>query len=149
MVHVKNFRPTSIKICMKYILVNLRNARFIISIQGAPYQFIPIAGKEIKINRSTFQVENRRMLFAFQHNSSVIYIKMEDLLKLPRFREKVNAVLRFTEPPRNQTLTRHKQSNYSIDLVIDELEQLNIKRLIDQALDHRDEKAFRELLRLL
>jgi uncharacterized protein YpiB (UPF0302 family) len=38
---------------------------------------------------------------------------------------------------------------YDIDMVIEELEQLNIKRLIDYALDQGDRESFYKLLKML
>src|SRR5699024_12871165 len=102
--------------------------------------------KEIKINRKARKLTNSNLSFEHQNRGKHIYISMKQLMKLVDF-------LQFLNPNTNPFYVDgeaevHHDTNEN-EIIIDELDRLNIKRLIDKSLDERDEAAFYTLLKLL
>lgn len=147
MLAIKNLKPYRITCDEKYIYVTLAYRYFDILINQEVYRFIPIEEKDVKLDRYTRQIINRESRFAFQKDNKIVYVQMTDLMILPQFLHGLNKIIdQFFE--RKQQ--RKQQSHFNnIDLVIYELERKNIKRLIDQALDKRDEKTFLQLVKKL
>lgn len=120
---------------------------FSVLINDEVYQFIPMEAKEIRINRKTKKIENIGARFAFQKGKDIIYIAMTELISLPDFLLQLYAIV---ESYYSQGDADAKEDiDYNVSLLIDELEQMNVKRLIDQALDDRDKDAFNQLVKLL
>lgn len=146
MVTVKMLKPYYIKADTKYVRVILAYQYFSVLINQKVYQFIPVEAKEIRIDRSTQKVENIDAKFAFQKGKDVVYVSMSELISLPDFLYQLHAI---AEPYyQKETTSKNEQDNESA-IIISELEQLNIKRLIDKALDERDKDAFYSLSKLL
>ncbi|CDQ38978.1 MULTISPECIES: IDEAL domain-containing protein [Virgibacillus] len=144
--YAKSSRPNSIKFDQDYLYVNIRNIDFSFNYNGKTFTYVPSAGKEIIINQKTLALENARTLFAFGHRTETIYLNLSYLLHMPSFVKELNIIL----ANRDYAIkTAAYASNYTNDLIIDQLEQWNVKRLIDKALDNKDEHAFNELLKLL
>ncbi|HLR65644.1 IDEAL domain-containing protein [Virgibacillus alimentarius] len=143
MVSVKKFKPYYIKSDTDYVRLILGYRYFTIFINGEEYQFIPIRSKEIKINRKTRKIENIEDQFAFQKGNDVIYITMNELIYLPDF---LIHVYDIAKPYYTDIQEQNDETN---EIIIAELERLNIKRLIDKALDERDEQSFFTLINLL
>src|SRR5699024_2348603 len=143
MVSVKKFKPYYIKSDTDYVRLILCYRYITIFINGEEYQFIPIKTKEIKINRKTRKNENIEDQFAFQKGNDVIYITMNELIYLPDF---LIHVYDIAKPYYTDIQEQNDETN---EIIIAELERLNIKRLIDKALDERDEQSFFTLINLL
>lgn len=137
MITVKTLKPYYIIANQNQIQVVLAYQYFSVFVNKQVYQFIPVKSNEIRINRTTKQIENRKATFAFQKGKEIIYMTMTELISLPDFLFQLHAIA----APYFQTT---KESE-SVDSVIAELEQRNLKCLIDQALDNRDKEAFMEL----
>lgn len=146
MVTLKILKPYHIVVNEKYIHLKLENQFFSIYLNGEEYQFIPVEAKEIRVNRKTKQIDNVDAKFAFQKGEEVVYMSMAKLIYHPDF---LNQVYNISKPyyyKNSQDLLIDKTE---IDLIIDELERKNKMRLIDKALDARDEELFYDLLNTL
>lgn len=69
---------------------------------------------------------------------------MSELINIPDFLIKLYFI---TKPHIDYVQTENL--NEDIDVIMDQLVQQNIKRLIDKALDERNEEAFYDLIALL
>ena len=147
MVSVKILKPYYIKADEEYVRIILAYQYFSIVIKQKGYDFIPTEANEIKINRKTKKVENMGVRFAFQHQKDVVNVTMEKLVTLPGFIDQLHSIAKsyYYEDGEEELKKQEKVSA----AIIDELERMNIKRLIDQALDERDEVSFYNLSRLL
>lgn len=147
MVTVKMLKPYSIKIDDNNVRVVLAYQYFSVLIDTKVYQFVPLKAKEIRINRRTLRIENTGDTFAFQNGKEITYIPMTKLISLPDFLIQIQSLTKsyFIRPK-----IEHKSDTKNVNVnIISELERLNVKRLIDKALDSRDKEAFRCLVKLL
>lgn len=138
-------KPYYIKMSEEYVRVILAYQYFSIVIHNQVYQFVPMEEKEIRISRRTQEVVNTDATFAFQRGKDIIYITMKKLISLPDFLIQLHSIV---QPYYEQPISDDESSENSED-VIKQLERLNVKRLIDKALDEKDENAFYSLSRLL
>src|SRR5690625_3726126 len=145
MVTVKMLKPYYIKMSEEYVRVILAYQYFSIVIHNQVYQFVPMEEKEIRISRRTQEVVNTDATFAFQRGKDIIYVTMKKLISLPDFLIQLHSIV---QPYYEQPISDDESSENSED-VIKQLERLNVKRLIDKALDEKDENAFYSLSRLL
>lgn len=143
MVTVKMLKPYHIKADPNKLYVIVSPPYFTVSINKEEYQFVPMKAREIIINRRTRLIENVEAEFAFQKGENVIYIAMSELILMPDFVVQLDSI---AAPFYIRPIEHTDEVN---DVIIDELERLNKRRLIDKALDERDEDAFYELLKLL
>lgn len=146
MVTVKMLKPYYIKADAEYVRVILAYQYFSVIINQQVYQFIPVEAKEIRIDRSTRKVKNIDANFAFQKGKDVVYVSMSELITLPDFMEQLHAI---AEPYYKKDTKEKKDPEDESAAIIYELEQMNLKRLIDKALDERDEIAFKQLVEFL
>src|SRR5699024_10433716 len=82
MVTVKLLKPYYIKMSENYIRVILAYQYFSLLINNQVYHFIPVEGKEIRINRKTKQVVNTETKFTSQKGNDTIYITNKKLTSL-------------------------------------------------------------------
>lgn len=147
MVTVKLLKPYYIKSDAKYVRVVLAYQYFSILINDQVYHFVPVEANEIKINRKTKRIVNLDAKFAFQKGKELIHLHMKDLVALPDFLIQLYFIVESYYA--KYQLSDPSQQIDESSALIRELEQLNVKRLIDKALDNRDEKAFYELVKKL
>lgn len=144
MVTVKLLKPYYIKMSADYIRVILAYQYFSLLINNQVYHFIPVEGKEIRINRKTKQVVNTETKFAFQKGNDTIYITMKKLTSLTDFMDQLTNIV---EP--YYTDDFNKLENDESKFLFKEIERENVLRLIDQALDKNDKASFNQLIDLL
>ncbi|WP_164668059.1 IDEAL domain-containing protein [Virgibacillus doumboii] len=142
MVTVKMLKPYYMKADDNYVRIVLAYQYFTVLINNQVYQFIPVESKEIRINRRTQKVENVGARFAFQKGKDIVYMAISELISLPDFLVHLHSI---AEP----YYIKKQKSDDQTAVIIDELEQINLKRLIDKALDNRDYEAFKSLVKLL
>jgi len=149
MVSVKLLKPYYIKMNAEYIRVILAYQYFSLIINKKVYHFIPIEGQEILVNRNTKKVVNTETKFAFQNGNDVVYLTMKKLVSLKDFMAQLDEIIQ----PYEKHLQKNKMVKDEVDdqtaLFMKELERKNILRMIDKALDEKDENAFRELVSLM
>lgn len=144
---IKSLKPYRITYDEKYIYITLAYRHFDVFINNAVYQFIPIEAKVVQLDRYTRKITNTNVRFAFQKENKIVYVQMADLMVLPQFLHGLNRMInRFFEKKLFKELDSKTDNN---DLIIYELERENIKRLIDRALDEKDEKKFKQLVKQL
>lgn len=146
-VTVKMLKPYYIKADAHRIRVILAYQYFSILINKEVYHFIPIEKKEIVIDRKTRRIVNIDAKFAFQKGKDIIYFKMSELISLPDFLIQLYFIVESYDA-RNQQNPKSKQSQET-EFIINELERLNKVRMIDKALDERDEDTFYSLVKSL
>ncbi|WP_368654397.1 IDEAL domain-containing protein [Ornithinibacillus sp. 4-3] len=143
MVTVKLLKPYYIKSDAQYVRIKLAYQYFSLLINDQLYHFVPIESNEIKIDRRTKQIVNTNANFAFQKGKDIISIRMSELVSLPDFLIQ----LFFIVEAFNQSTNYMNESELKEEskILIRELEQMNLKNLIDKSLDNRDEELFYEL----
>lgn len=148
MVTIKLLKPYYIKTDDEMVRVILAYQYFTMVINSEIYQFVPLDAKEVHVNRKTQKIENIDALFAFQKGKEIIHIPMSKLVMLPDF---LDQVLSIAEPyfEQEQMDDEHQKIKEYNEKVIKDLEKMNIKRLIDRALDEKDEETFKTLAKLL
>ena len=147
MLTVKMLKPYYVKVDREYVRLILGYQYFTVFMNDAEYEFIPTESKEIKINRRTRKIENIEDKFAFQKGTDVIYITMNELIYLPDFMIHLYDI---AKPYYTRDIDAKQQEEDDMnEAIIDELERLNVKRMIDKALDERDEESFYTLLKML
>ncbi|HLR03956.1 MAG TPA: IDEAL domain-containing protein [Virgibacillus sp.] len=148
MVTIKLLKPYYIKTDDEMVRVILAYQYFTMVINSEIYQFVPLDAKEVHVNRKTQKIENIDALFAFQKGKEIIHIPMSELVMLPDF---LDQVLSIAEPyfEQEQMDDEHQKIKEYNEKVIKDLEKMNIKRLIDRALDEKDEETFKTLAKLL
>ncbi len=147
MVTVKMLKPYYVKTEEKYVRIILAYQYFSVMINKKVYQFIPVEANEIRINRKTKRVENTDAIFAFQNGKDVVNVPMAKLISIPDFLKQLHSIAESYY--HNESTISKTDQEKATHLFIHELERDNIKRLIDMALDARDENAFKELVELL
>ncbi|WP_277678778.1 MULTISPECIES: IDEAL domain-containing protein [Gracilibacillus] len=134
---VKMFKPYYVKEEGNYIRVMLAYQYFSLLMDEKVYHFVPLEAREIRINRDTQEIENKDAVFVFQKGKKYNRITLEDLMKIKDFEDHLSIVLSsYMVMPQ----TKNKKDN--IDHAIMELERNNLLRLIDKALDERDQAKF-------
>lgn len=144
MVTVNMLKPYYIKGDTKHVRVVLAYQYFSLLIKEQVYHFIPMEAKEITINRQTKKIVNIDDRFAFQKDKEIIYIAMGELITLPDFLIQLYFIIESYDA-QNELEKKSAVEN----TVVKSLEQLNVKRLIDKALDERDEVTFYQLVKHL
>lgn len=141
MVTVKMLKPYYIKADDRHIRIVLAYQSFAVVVNQKVYQFIPIASKQIRINRISGKVENIDAKFAFQKGKNVIYMSMAELISTPGFLMHLHTIV--------QPYLKESSDVAENEEIIHELEHMNLKYLIDRALDERNEEAFYALTKIL
>lgn len=142
MVSIKLLKPYFIKINSEFIRIILAYQYFSIIINHKTYQFVPIEGQEIIINRKTSQVVNTETKFAFQKENHIIYLTLKKLSTLNDFSQQIEEIIKPYDVPIDEI---NKGVSSEVDKLIRALELENIKKLIDLAIDSGDQKLFHRL----
>lgn len=139
MLSIKTLKPFYVKQETRNIRIMLAYQYFTIHIDGDVYQFVPVEGREIVVNRKTKRIENEKDILVFQKGKHMIQISIAELLDIPEFLTHVHSIAhRYLTKQLPVTLEKSGD-------VIYELERQNAMRLIDQAIDQNDKEAFLEL----
>ncbi|MUV39037.1 hypothetical protein JNUCC1_02909 [Lentibacillus sp. JNUCC-1] len=148
MVSVRVLKPYYLKVDRDYIRVILAYQYFTIAINGEIYQFVPKKDREIIIDRKTQKIVNTDAVLTFQKGVEVKYVPMVDLISVPDFLIQLYAITKTYYKESDRLQEKSVDEAYT-ELIISELENMNVKREIDKALDNRDEQAFRDLVEQL
>lgn len=148
MVTLKMLKPYYIKTEKNFVRIILAYQYFSVVMNNKVFQFIPVESNEIRLNRRTEKIENIDAVFAFQNGKDIVNVPMVKLITLPEFLEQIHEIGKpyYFNTPRNLAVKETKDDHSA---VIAELEKQNILRLIDKALDERNEQSFNELTLLL
>ncbi|WP_217588483.1 IDEAL domain-containing protein [Lentibacillus saliphilus] len=148
MLTVKELKPYDLTVDYDYVRVMLAYHYFSIDLNGVVYQFVPKKDKEIIVHRSTQKIVNTDAVLTFQNEQDIQYIKMIDLMSVPEFLLELygitNSYLKNTAKPYEDW-----GGNDDVELVMAHIENENIRRMIDKALDERNEVLFYKLIKKL
>ena len=111
------------------------------------YHFVPVEGKEMIINLDSKQIENLSEIFVFQRGNHFIRLPLYQLLLISNVHEHLTPILEKASihDETNQSITK-KDGDLEIEKMIIQFEEENLNRLIDQALEARDEERFYALV---
>lgn len=137
MLSVKMLKPYYVKEEKTRIRVVLAYQYFSLSMDDELYYFVPMEAREIRINRETQQIENKDVVFVFQKGKQYHRISLAELMMVKDFKEHLASILNPYIVMSSEDIEQH-----NINQVILELERSNILRLIDRALDEKNEENF-------
>jgi len=111
---------------------------------GEIFHFIPSEGKEIVINMKSLQVENLGEVFVFQRGNRFIRLPLYQLLLISDLHMHLNMIL---EGSVDMKLEVDVPEVVSVEAkgIINELESGNRLRMIDYALETKNQLLFNEL----
>lgn len=147
MVTLKMLKPYYIKTEKNFVRIILAYQYFSVIIKNKVYQFIPVESNEIRVNRRTEKIENIDAVFAFQNAKDIVNIPMVKLITLPEFLEQIHAIAKpYYFSTQNEMDVKEDED---ITSIMKEFERQNVLRLIDRALDERNEAEFKRLTDIL
>ncbi|RUL53197.1 MULTISPECIES: IDEAL domain-containing protein [Lysinibacillus] len=137
-----------------YTKVNGKNLRLVFAYQyfsivkdDELYHFVPVEGKEMIVNLETKQIENMSEIFVFQRGNRFIRMPLYQLLLISNVHEHLSPILeKASTKEETVNLLPKDEEESEVKKMIRHLEELNLDRLIDEALEKRDEKRFYDLL---
>ena len=129
------YEGNSIKMAFAYQYFSIRK-------DDELFHFIPVEGKEIILNAQTLQVENLSEVFVFQKGNRFIRLPLYQLLLVSDIHTHLQTILEEA----NQIDTKEVSIEGTKE-VIQQLELQNLERMIDFALETRNEALFNQLLK--
>lgn len=153
MLNILLMKPSHIKFTCNNLRLIFAYQHFSIEKDGETYNFIPIEDKEIRINLHTFSVENLDSVFVFQYGNRYIRLPLRELLMV----KNINLYLMPIMKKVLKDFEDLKQKQTKMDEVlckkthqtIAQLERDNLLRLINEALDNRNQAEFERLVAML
>ncbi|WP_411953924.1 IDEAL domain-containing protein [Alkalibacillus sp. S2W] len=137
---VKMLKPYYVKRDETYLRIILAFQYFSIEHHGKTYHFIPLEAREIIIDRRSEQIVNTDDQFVFQHGKEYLTLPLYQLMAFEQFETYVNELIKRLNSDACEV------SEEELLDVITTLEHENFMRLIDQALENRDEAMFNALM---
>ncbi|CAM3134024.1 transcriptional regulator [Filibacter tadaridae] len=110
--------------------------------EGEVYQFVPTEGKEIVINMKSLQVENLGEVFVFQRGSRFIRLPLYQLLLISDLHTHLTFII---EGKVKMEIDIPEVVLLEAIEIINRLEAENRLRMIDYALDNKNQLMFNEL----
>ena len=107
------------------------------------FHFIPVEGKEIIINIKTYKVENLSEVFVFQKGNRFIRLPLYQLLLVSDIHVHLQTILQLDDMGDNEIMDDVQEE---AEVAIQELEEENRYRMIDYALQERNENLFNRLI---
>ena len=111
------------------------------------FHFIPIEGKEMIIDLNSLQVENLSEVFVFQRGNRFVRLPLYQLLLVSNVHEYLMPIIENVSsnvtPLKNETSPVFDEE---VEGIVRALEENNLSRLIDEALESRDEALFHNLI---
>ncbi|PYF07563.1 IDEAL domain-containing protein [Ureibacillus chungkukjangi] len=146
MIQVQFMKPFYTKVSGKTLRLVFAYQYFSIVKDDELYHFVPVEGKEMIIDLETKQIENLSEIFVFQRGNRFIRLPLYQLLLISNVHDHLTPILaKATTSDDTLNVIPKEESQSEMQKMIRELEEQNLERLIDQALENRDEKRFHEL----
>lgn len=137
-------KPCQVQVNRDNIFILLKDSYFTMEIDKNIYEFVDQKERKVIVNRETGKIENTDSMMAFKKEDNIVYIALSELTLMPEFLIEIYYIAKpYYKNKQKRTLANET------DLIISELEQQNIKRLIDRALDEKNKKEFHELIKFL
>lgn len=147
MITVQFMKPFYTKISGSTLRLVFAYQYFSIIKDDEVYHFIPIDGKEMIVNLNTMQVENLSDVFVFQRGNRFMRLPLYQLLLVSNVHEYLKPILNETTEGENfeGELEEATMEAEIVELIFS-LEEANLSRLIDNALEQRNEELFYDLM---
>ncbi|MDQ0159675.1 IDEAL domain-containing protein [Alkalibacillus salilacus] len=136
---VKMLKPYYVKRDETYLRIILAFQYFSIERHGKTYHFIPLEAREIIIDRCSEQIVNTDDQFVFQHGKEYLTLPLYQLRTFEQFEAQINELFKRLNTDSCEV------SEEELSDVIASLEHENFMRLINQALENRDQAMFNTL----
>lgn len=147
MIQVQFMKPFYTKVSGKTLRLVFAYQYFSIVKDDELYHFVPVEGKEMIIDLETKQIENLSEIFVFQRGNRFIRLPLYQLLLISNVHEHLSPILeKASNNEDTLNILPSDKEESEVQKMIRLLEEQNLNRLIDQALEARDEKRFYELL---
>lgn len=147
MIQVQFMKPFYTKVNGKTLRLVFAYQYFSIVKDDELYHFVPVEGKEMIIDLDTKQIENLSEIFVFQRGNRFIRLPLYQLLLISNVHEHLSPILEKASNNEDQlNILPSEKEESEVQKMIRYLEEQNLDRLIDNALEMRDEKRFYQLL---
>lgn len=147
MIQVQFMKPFYTKVNGKTLRLVFAYQYFSIVKDDELYHFVPVEGKEMIIDLDTKQIENLSEIFVFQRGNRFIRLPLYQLLLISNVHEHLSPILEKASNNEDQlNILPSEKEESEVQKMIRHLEEQNLDRLIDNALEMRDEKRFYQLL---
>ncbi|MEK9197458.1 IDEAL domain-containing protein [Ureibacillus sp. 179-F W5.1 NHS] len=147
MIQVQFMKPFYTKVSGKTLRLVFAYQYFSIVKDDELYHFVPVEGKEMIIDLETKQIENLSEIFVFQRGNRFIRLPLYQLLLISNVHEHLSPILeKASNNEDTLNIPPSDKEESEVQKMIRLLEEQNLNRLIDHALEARDEKRFYELL---
>lgn len=110
------------------------------------FHFIPVEGKDIRINLKTLQICNMNEVFVFQKDSRFIRLPIYQLLLVSDIHDHIQRVLNESDFEIEVKQSDEYLQTQAENLVAKTIE-MNRQREINRALDNRDKAMFMQLVK--
>lgn len=146
MINVQYMKPFYTKVTDNTLRLVFAYQYFSITKDDELYHFIPVDGKEMIINLNTMQIENLSEIFVFQRGNRFVRYPLYQLLVQSDVHDHLMSIIdeAITQKETVNLVTCKEESE--IEDIISLLEVTNLERLIDEALEERNEALFYDLV---
>ncbi len=147
MIQVQFMKPFYTKVNGKTLRLVFAYQYFSIVKDDELYHFVPVEGKEMIVDLETKQIENLSEIFVFQRGNRFIRLPLYQLLLISNVHEHLTPILdKAATNEETVNLVPKEEIESEMQKMIREMEEQNLERLIDQALEQRDKKRFYQLV---
>lgn len=146
MIHVQFMKPFYTKVSGTKLRLVFAYQYFSVTKDDEVFHFIPIEGKEIIVNLNTMQVENLSEVFVFQRGNRFIRLPLYQLLLISNVHDHLMPILEGASVQQLSVPLLDIETNPEVENIIRILEEANLARLIDHALEDRNEALFYDLM---
>lgn len=147
MIQVQFMKPFYTKVSGEKLRLVFAYQYFSITKDEEIFHFIPIEGKEMIVDLNTMQVENLSEVFVFQRGNRFVRLPLYQLLLVSNVHEHlmplIENVSTHVKPPQAEVVY---EFNAEVEGIVRVLEEENLDRLIDDALESRNEALFHDLM---
>lgn len=145
MIQVQYMKPFYTKVNGKTLRLVFAYQYFSLMKDEELYHFVPVEGKEMVVDLETKQIENLSEIFVFQRGNRFIRLPLYQLLLISNVNEHLTPILEQAATEEKGKIATTEEANSEMHEIIRKLEEKNLERLIDLALEKRDEQQFYEL----
>lgn len=147
MIQVEFMKPFYTKMTGTKLRLVFAYQYFSITKEEEVFHFIPIEGKEIIVDLNSMQVENLSEVFVFQRGNRFVRLPLYQLLLVSNVHEYLLPIIENVsdkvKPSENELV---QEFNEEVESIVRTLEEHNLSRLIDDALESRNEALFHDLM---
>lgn len=147
MIQVQFMKPFYTKLSDSKLRLVFAYQYFSITKDEEIFHFIPIEGKEMIVDLNTMQVENLSEVFVFQRGNRFVRLPLYQLLLVSNVHEYLTPIIENVstqfKPSQVEPLY---QFDEEVEGIVRGLVEENLSRLIDNALESRNEALFHDLM---